>query len=53
MITVLHASLPVDDFETAYAWYQIFFSRRADSSPQDGEGRQANRNAGSQRPSPP
>ena len=37
MITELHADLPVDDFETAYAWYQIFFSRRADARPQDGE----------------
>jgi len=37
MICELHADIPVDDFETAYAWYQIFFSRRADLSPQPGE----------------
>jgi uncharacterized protein YycO len=37
VITELHADLPVDDFETAYAWYQIFFSRRADSTPHAGE----------------
>lgn len=37
MITELHAHVPVDDFDTAYAWYQIFFSRRADLSPRPGE----------------
>ncbi len=37
MITELHAPIPVDDFDTAYAWYQIFFSRRADASPRPGE----------------
>jgi hypothetical protein len=37
MIAELHAGVPVDDFETAYAWYQIFFSRPADSRPQPGE----------------
>jgi len=39
MITELHAPIPVDDFDTAYAWYQIFFSRRADVSPRPGEAR--------------
>lgn len=39
MITELHAVIAVDDFDNAYAWYQIFFSRPADLRPQPGEAR--------------
>jgi len=37
MITDAFAGLPVDDFETACAWYEIFFGRPPDVVPKAGE----------------
>jgi len=37
MITHVFADLPVDDFETARAWYEIFAGRPPDLAPKPGE----------------
>jgi hypothetical protein len=37
MITEVFAGIPVDDFETATAWYRIFVNREPDMVPKDGE----------------
>ena len=37
MITDVYLGVPVDDFETACAWYEIFFGREADTRPKAGE----------------
>jgi predicted enzyme related to lactoylglutathione lyase len=33
MVTEVFAGMPVDDFETACAWYRIFVGRAPDSTP--------------------
>ena len=37
MITDVFAGVPVDDFETARAWYQIFVGRAPDVVPGEGD----------------
>ena len=37
MITQVFAGMPVDDFETAVAWYQIFVGRPPDLVPRAGD----------------
>ena len=37
MITQVFAGMPVDDFETALAWYEIFAGRGPDVVPKEGE----------------
>ena len=37
MISDVLAGIPVDDFETARAWYEIFAGRPPDSAPKPGE----------------
>jgi hypothetical protein len=37
VVTEVFAGIPVDDFETARAWYQIFVGRSPDMVPKDGE----------------
>ena len=36
-VTEVFAGIPVDDFETASAWYRIFVNREPDLVPKDGE----------------
>lgn len=38
MITDIFAGIPVDDFETACAWYEIFAGRPPDLTSRPGEG---------------
>ncbi len=37
MVTDVYCGIPVDNFETACAWYEIFFGRGPDVVPKDGE----------------
>lgn len=37
MVTDVFCGLPVDDFDTACAWYEIFFGRGPDFVPKEGE----------------
>lgn len=37
MVSEIYAGIPVDDFETACAWYEIFAGRPADVDSQAGE----------------
>jgi predicted enzyme related to lactoylglutathione lyase len=37
MVTEVFAGLPVDDFDTALAWYRLFVNRAPDMTPKAGE----------------
>lgn len=37
MVTEVFAGMPVDDFDTALAWYRLFVNRAPDMTPKPGE----------------